>query len=56
MTVHLDAVVEGAPGVAPLDAKLVAFASALFAFPVVMIALAWIEPWAAAAAQAFVLQ
>jgi len=37
----------------PVDAKWVAYACALFAFPLVIIALAFIEPAAATAAQAF---
>ena len=48
-----------APGqtdAAPLDAKGVAYASALFSFPVVLPALAWLEPLARTAASAFGLK
>ena len=37
----------------PMDAKLVTLGSAIFAFPLVMIALTWIEPFAGYAANAF---
>ena len=47
---------EGAPDETPLEARTIAYASALFAFPVVIVALAFIEPLAANAATAFGLK
>ncbi len=43
---------EGAPDKLPFDAKVIAYAAALFALPGVIIALRWIEPLAANAATA----
>jgi NADH-quinone oxidoreductase subunit N len=37
----------------PLDARWTAYAAALFAFPVVYLVLAWLEPYAALAARSF---
>ena len=37
----------------PVEARAIGVAMALFAFPVVVVALAWIDPWAHAAAAAF---
>jgi NADH-quinone oxidoreductase subunit N len=43
---------EGAPDATPLEARLIAYATALFALPGVMIALRWLEPLTANAALA----
>ena len=37
----------------PADARLVALGSAAFAFPLVIVALHWLDPWAGVAAKAF---
>ena len=42
----------GAVDVAPLDAKAIAYGAALFSFPVVLVALAFLDPAATAAAAA----
>jgi NADH-quinone oxidoreductase subunit N len=44
---------QGATDRPPLEARTIAVALALFTFPVVLVALAWIDPWAHAAASAF---
>jgi NADH-quinone oxidoreductase subunit N len=44
---------QGATDRPPLEARAIGVALALFSFPVVMVALAWIDPWAHAAAAAF---
>jgi NADH-quinone oxidoreductase subunit N len=44
---------QGATDRPPVEARMIGVALALFSFPVVMAALAWIDPWAHAAAAAF---
>ena len=44
---------EGATDRPPIEARAIGVALALFSFPVVMVALSWIDPWAHAAAAAF---
>ncbi|KQW83658.1 NADH-quinone oxidoreductase subunit NuoN [Brevundimonas sp. Root1279] len=41
---------------APIEAKTIAWASAVFCFPLVMVALTWLEPLSKAAAQGFGVQ
>jgi NADH-quinone oxidoreductase subunit N len=43
----------GATDKPPFEAKTIAIATALFAFPVVMVALTWLNPLAERAARAF---
>ena len=42
----------GATDKPPVEARTIAIGAALFAFPVVIVALTWLDPWAARAAQA----
>ena len=44
---------QGATDRPPVEARAIGVALALFSFPVVMVALRWIDPWAHAAAAAF---
>jgi NADH-quinone oxidoreductase subunit N len=44
---------EGATDRPPLEARTIGVALALFSFPLVLVALTWIDPWAHAAAAAF---
>ena len=48
-----DAPPAGAVDAAPFDAKAAAYAAALFSFPVVMVALIWLDPLAKTAAASF---
>ena len=44
---------EGATDRPPVEARAIGVVLALFSFPVVLLALTWIDPWAHAAAAAF---
>jgi NADH-quinone oxidoreductase subunit N len=44
---------QGATDRPPMEARTVGIALALFSFPVVLVALTWLDPWAKAAASAF---